>query len=139
MSTATATTTANYAKPFEVPKSALYLHVPYEYRNEVKQMGAWYDPAKKSWYVTPKLKGKEVLQQMFGDASEKELRVYLHPNPEDPTVGNDPGVAGCSWDEMNLFARDVKQMGAKWDKNLKLWFMYKNNPALKHVSAFIMP
>jgi len=124
---------STFKPTFQVPKSARYLHVPFEYKDEAKQLGAWYDPAKKSWYCTDKHTSKDILIQMFGDKSESKLRMYLHPNPENPTVGPD---GGTSWDDMKLFIAELKGIKGRYDKERKEWYIYRNHPKADEYSEY---
>lgn len=125
------------AATFTVPKSATYLHVPFEFKTEAKQLGAYYDAAKKSWYVLDKNPSKEMLMKLFGsENSDMKLRVYLHPCPENPTIGDEASGCGCTWDEMKAFIAEVKGIGAKYDKNRKMWYIYKNHPRVNEYRVF---
>ncbi len=119
----------SYAKPFQVPSTAHYLFVPYDYKEEAKQLGAWYDATKKQWYCTKNHLSKDVLIQMFGDKHETELRAYVHINPDQEIT---------DWDEYKEFIAQVKCHGAKYDKLKKLFFFYRNNPNLAMFEDYVL-
>lgn len=52
--------------PYQRIKNKIYLNVPYEEKDEAKQMGAKWDKSKKRWYIEPKNKYKVQMMGRWG-------------------------------------------------------------------------
>lgn len=88
-----------------------YLNVPYDDKDEVKALGAWFDMSKKAWYV-PK----------NGDLSK--FTKWL-PNGKVTTTVKTPKKV---WLNVPYDDKDeAKKLGARWDKDKKKWYTLSNN------------
>ncbi len=89
-----------------------YLNVPYEDKDEVKALGAWFDMSKKMWYV-PK----------NGDVSK--FTKWL-PNGKITTTAKAPKKM---WLNVPFDDKDeAKKLGARWDGDKKQWYALSNSP-----------
>ena len=52
--------------PYQRIKNKIYLNVPYDEKDEAKQMGAKWDKSKKRWYIQPKNKFKVQMMGRWG-------------------------------------------------------------------------
>ena len=52
--------------PYQRIKNKIYLNVPYDEKDEAKQMGAKWDKSKKRWYIEPKNKYKVQMMGRWG-------------------------------------------------------------------------
>ena len=94
---------------FECPYNTkkIYLDVPYEKKDPIKQLGARWDKNKKKWYVMSNLSEEKraAIENILKSSSQFE-RIYL----DVPYAKKDP----------------VKKLGARWDKNKKKWYVMSN-------------
>ncbi len=89
-----------------------YLDVPFEDKDEVKALGAWFDMTKKAWYV-PK----------NGDVSK--FTKWL-PGGKITTTMKAPKKI---WLDVPFDDKDeAKSLGARWDKDKKKWYGVSNSP-----------
>lgn len=58
----------------------IYLDVPYEQKDEVKNLGALWDPTKRRWYINDENQNKEVILEKWG---EKPVPTNLDGEDED--------------------------------------------------------
>jgi len=94
---------------FECPYNTkkIYLDVPYEKKDPIKQLGARWDKNKKKWYIMSNLseEKREAIENILKCPAQFE-RIYL----DVPYAKKDP----------------VKKLGARWDKNKKKWYVMSN-------------
>ena len=96
---------ASGAKKKFTVNAETYLNVPYDDRDQVKALGAWFDGERKSWYV-PKGKDTAPFQKWITDqvpAKANGRKTYLKVPFEDKDT--------------------VKAAGARWDKDKKKWYI----------------
>ena len=79
-----------------------YLTVPFDDKNEVKSLGARWEPASKRWYIGP-------------DCSDNNL--------EELERWKSPSYLVVPYEEKN----DAKSAGAAWDANKKKWYVPPNS------------
>ena len=91
------------AQTFKV-NAECYLIVPFEDKDKVKELGAFFDTDRKAWYV-PKGKDKEIFKKWITDEVPKKVgkKMFLKVPFEDKD--------------------EVKRIGAKWDKEKKSWYI----------------
>ncbi|MDR1083351.1 MAG: DUF5710 domain-containing protein [Deltaproteobacteria bacterium] len=87
-----------------------YLDVPFEERAKAKVSGARWDPAKKAWFVA---KGLDL--NGFGQWPEKNFQKVPKPIPQTPL--------GTSLDVPFEDKDKVKELGAEWDSDNKVWYV----------------
>ena len=83
--------------------SKIFLAVPFERREEAKEMGAFWSPSDKLWFIPEKIKDeyRKKLEATF----DKALDNITHLN--------------VKYDDRN----DAKLHGCKWDRILKKWYI----------------
>lgn len=97
-------------------KVQTYLNVPYEDKDLVKSLGAYFDMDKKTWYVP---EGKDVTPFAKWDAHAKTVKtIYLD-------------VPFADKDELKALG------GAKWDKDKKKWYISSLHPNKKAFEKWI--
>lgn len=83
-------------------EAACYLNVPYEDKDKVKSLGAWWDQNLKSWFV-PKGKDTTPFQQWIIDGvPKKPKKIFLNVPYDDKD--------------------EAKSAGARWDPEKKSWY-----------------
>lgn len=115
-----------------------YLHVPYEHRDEVKLLGAKFDPAVKAWFIPPEADDdvREKLQkwrpgtfQQRVEALARETLIRAKDSlPSERIFLNVPFV------EKNK----AKRAGAVYDARRKVWYVSKKGP-LESVQQWLPP
>ena len=58
-------------------KTKLYLDVPYQEKDRAKELGAWWDPDRKEWFV-PVGKDVEVFERWFVKEGEEDSAKHPH-------------------------------------------------------------
>lgn len=92
-----------------------YLNVPFEDKDTVKALGAWFDVTKKAWYV-PK----------NGDVSK--FQKWL-PNGK---ITKTMATLKKIWLKVPYDNKDeVKSLGARWDNDKKQWYALSTNPNIE--------
>ena len=93
------------AKPQKFKVNAeCYLNVPFEEKEKVQKLGAWFDGERKAWYVP---KGKDTAPfekwRIEGVPKKPGKNIYIY----------------VPYDEKD----DAKKLGARWDKEKKLFYI----------------
>ena len=96
----------------------LVLDVPYKYRQEAKDLGAFFDPAQGAWVTSSRNKNLDELTRRFPPKAEREAA------PEQvgeiaavPEIATERVVLAVPYEEKDL----AKAAGAKWDRTEKTW------------------
>ena len=96
----------------------LVLDVPYKFRQEAKDLGAFFDPAQGAWVTSIKNKNLDELTRRFPPKAERETA------PEQagevaavPEITKERVVLDIPYEEKEL----AKAAGAKWDRKEKTW------------------
>lgn len=92
-----------------------YLDVPFEDKDKVKTLGAWFDATKKAWYV-PK----------NGDISK--FQKWLPNGKVTKTMATPQKI----WLKVPYDNKDeAKNLGARWDSDKKQWYVLSTNPNIE--------
>jgi len=110
-----------FALTFDKPA---YLSASFRQKDEVKALGAWWDPDKKSWYVprgrdcrpflpwSPRIDGSLVTQRTSTNGSRGEVDAQA-------TKFGRPVYLDCPYREKD----EAKELGARWDPEEGSWYV----------------
>ena len=101
----------------EAQSTTQYLNVPYQEKEEAKEMGARWDPAAKKWFIfsdNPKL---------------SNFKKWLPKTVAPPNPTSDIIILNVPFEEKD----DAKAEGAKWDSTINKWYVPANH---RHPEAF---
>ena len=92
-----------------------YLDVPWDDKDEVKKLGAWFDMQKKAWYVPKNADISKFEKWLPGGKVTKTVKsakkIYLDVPFDDKET--------------------AKGLGARWDNDKKKWYALSNNPNIE--------
>jgi len=101
----------------------VYLDCPYREKEEVKELGAWWDSEKRKWYVpagldcrpflrwSPRIDGTLVIQQSSTNGNSSRMGEGI--------VFGRPVYLDCPYREKE----EVKELGARWDTEKRKWYV----------------